>query len=586
MASTGSSPSSSLESPGHVVAYEPGHITPPDTTSPYGELTVVNVDPQKHPKNKRKRTQAGDKSVLEAAYRDNPKPDKIARLEIVKRVSLNEKEVQIWFQNRRQNDRRKSRPLTPQEVAALRCGGMQIVPDPSLPTSSMLAETPYSPSPAPAPAPAGDATTNPSPPMSSHDSGSPQPREQACSDANESPRNGDSEKEIKEGVVEPEQTARLGSTAHSPGLSQSFPGASGGYLANRWNASTLSTPSAARDEYQKAEFFTPPSCASSRSDMNGNSSRSSRVRLSFSFDGKAEIVSNDASPPRVQPERPMSTAPTLPQVRPRGLQRSHSALPSVTLPPISTLTGGLPPPPRLLRGRSRDVNAWELCCDDEAPDDLTKMAENEANGSALAAISLLRSTSCVLQPSSNKRNAPLSRNPQRNPLAKKPKLGRSHSSISRHGVPDPEKTADNDDVSKEKDFPTKKLRVSMLVSPSGDSDKENLSPDEDGNPQLLATHRRALPQTQSRRAGKALEEQSGAPALGNSRGGTSSVLQRVKRAGSPLKIFEDGGEDEGERVRLPEVETESFMKRGVSPGKMGDADCVAGLLALSQGAWQ
>lgn len=38
---------------------------------------------------------AKDKVVLEAAYHANPKPDKSARLDIVKRVSLNEKEVQV-----------------------------------------------------------------------------------------------------------------------------------------------------------------------------------------------------------------------------------------------------------------------------------------------------------------------------------------------------------------------------------------------------------------------------------------------------------------------------------------------------------
>ena len=36
-----------------------------------------------------------DKAILEAAYNANPKPDKAARLDIVKRVSLNEKEVQV-----------------------------------------------------------------------------------------------------------------------------------------------------------------------------------------------------------------------------------------------------------------------------------------------------------------------------------------------------------------------------------------------------------------------------------------------------------------------------------------------------------
>lgn len=38
---------------------------------------------------------AKDKSILEAAYNNNPKPDKAARLELVQRVSLSEKEVQV-----------------------------------------------------------------------------------------------------------------------------------------------------------------------------------------------------------------------------------------------------------------------------------------------------------------------------------------------------------------------------------------------------------------------------------------------------------------------------------------------------------
>jgi hypothetical protein len=83
---------------------------------------------ERHPKGKRKRTayvvhpsrdllnavgdgqslttfppcsSAKDKAILEAAYNANPKPDKAARLDIVQRVSLNEKEVQVrvpWAQ--------------------------------------------------------------------------------------------------------------------------------------------------------------------------------------------------------------------------------------------------------------------------------------------------------------------------------------------------------------------------------------------------------------------------------------------------------------------------------------------------------
>lgn len=284
-------------------------------------------------------------------------------------------------------------------------------------------------------------------------------------------------------------------------------------------------------------------------------------------------MSNEASPPRPQHERPVSAAPTLPQVRPRGLHRSHSALPSVTLPPISTLTGGLPPP-RLARGRSRDVNAWELCCDDDAPDDLTKIAENEANGSALAAISLLRSSGSVLQPSSNKRNAPLSK---RNPLAKKPKLSKNHPSIAR--LADSEGKTDENGLPTEDDVSSKKLRVSMLVSPSGDSDKENLSPDEDGSSQLPG-RRRPLPEGPSRRTDRVLQEQR-SPTMRNCRASPTPFPQRGKRGESPLKVFEDGEKSEG-----CNGEVEKFIRGDVSPSKEGDADCVAGLLALSQGNWR
>lgn len=43
---------------------------------------------------------AADKNILEAAYLSNPKPDKTARLDIVSRVSLNEKEVQVCIISR------------------------------------------------------------------------------------------------------------------------------------------------------------------------------------------------------------------------------------------------------------------------------------------------------------------------------------------------------------------------------------------------------------------------------------------------------------------------------------------------------
>jgi hypothetical protein len=49
-----------------------------------------------------------DQKILEQAFAKNPRPSKVVRQEIVRRVSLGEKEVQIWFQNRRQNSRKKA----------------------------------------------------------------------------------------------------------------------------------------------------------------------------------------------------------------------------------------------------------------------------------------------------------------------------------------------------------------------------------------------------------------------------------------------------------------------------------------------
>ncbi|CAG8887918.1 unnamed protein product [Penicillium egyptiacum] len=89
------------------------------------------VDNKLLARQKRRRTSPEDHVVLESEYQQNPKPDKAARTSIVNRVSLGEKEVQIWFQNRRQNDRRKSKPLQPHELLAPRAGMLNSSSQPS-----------------------------------------------------------------------------------------------------------------------------------------------------------------------------------------------------------------------------------------------------------------------------------------------------------------------------------------------------------------------------------------------------------------------------------------------------------------------
>lgn len=201
---------------------------------------------------------------------------------------------------------------------------------------------------------------------------------------------------------------------------------------------------------------------------------------------------------------------------------------------------------------------------------MTTQAENESNGSAIAAISLLRSTSGVLQPSSTKRNASLSRTSQQPRQAKKAKLSRTGSTLAR---------IETIDVDAEKRDSTNKVKVSMLVSPT-DSDKENWSPGSDGN-----THahqrRRPLPVAPAskvenpRRLGRILQDHKGSSMLSNRAHTAPSPLGSK----SSIAIFEDGKPPR-------EDEVEKFMRGDVSPSKKPDMDCVAGLLSLSQGAWR
>lgn len=528
---------------------------------------------EKHPKGKKKRTATKDKMILEEAYKKNPKPDKQARFEIVDRVSLNEKEVQIWFQNRRQNDRRKSRLLSPEELAAIRYGGMHNV---SLdPVTSRGAIPPGRGFPASDPDGPGADRPSVSPPLndaSPHHS-------QSSTDAS-TPKYGSQESNAKApSETSPQQSHEAPSSQRSQGTSDAVAhsfSTSVGYLANRWNlGSSFSTPSAPAssggDSSHRLEHFPPSSCSSGTT-HNANRSQS-LVRLSLSLEGKAELVSSQPSPPREPPLRPASALPGPAPARREGLQRSHSALPSINLPPISALTGSLP---RLIRGRSRDVHAWESCAESDRRDELTAQAEHESSGSAIAAISLLRSSSGILQPSAAKRNAPVSRPQPRQ--AKRAKLGQANSTYAR---------LENVEagIEKRRDGPNGKAKDAMLASPA-DSDKENWSPDEDGNPRRNP-RRRLLPagppptSQNARRQGRILQEHKG-PALLSGRANTVPP-RRLWAAEDSVDIFEDS-EERAPSSRNDEVE--KFMRGEISPSKKGDMDCVAGLLSLSQGAWR
>ncbi|KAM0262354.1 hypothetical protein ACHAQJ_001823 [Trichoderma viride] len=555
----------------HVSSPSPGQTSESMTGLAQSALPAVSSPTtDKHPKGKRKRTATKDKMILEEAYSINPKPDKQARLEIVNRVSLNEKEVQIWFQNRRQNDRRKSRPLSPQELAALRFSGMHNIASDPITSRSIVVELDPSAffNSDPSQGHMDHAPTSPphlptSPPhMRSHHAAGEAIHATPAPRYTSQPMSASSQP-----YVTPQRQMFPSSQEDAHHLSQSFSG-SVGYLANRWNlGNSYSTP-ISRDNSFKFDPFYPSSCSS-----NTSGAYRSHMRLSLSLEGKAELVpNNESSPIRETPSRPSSTLPSLSQYRQRSLQRSHSALPAVTLPPISTLTNSLPP--RLVRGRSRDVHAWELCADSETRDELTAQAEHESSGSAIAAISLLRSTSSILQPSSAKRNASLTKL-SRSRQIKKPRLNRTSSSVARL-----ETCWASDEKLRESCHA--KMNVSMLVSPS-DSDKENWSPGRDGH---AAEGRRQMPPSSpirsqsARRIGRVLQGRKSPAFLMRSNTTPSE-------ARSPVKTGIHGFRDLEAKAESPrDDEVSRFMCGEVSPSKKGDMDCVAGLLSLSQGAWR
>ncbi|GJC77804.1 hypothetical protein ColLi_00642 [Colletotrichum liriopes] len=138
--------------------------------------------------------------------------------------------------------------------------------------------------------------------------------------------------------------------------------------------------------------------------------------------------------------------------------------------------------------------------------------------------------------------------------------------------------------------PGDKVKVNMLITP-GDSDKENWSPDTDGNPRQvppLSDLRRPLPttagsKTNARRTGRILLDHSVPTSFSGNRARTMPAMGR-RDSGKDLTIFEDGRSSPAPKET---EEVEKFMRGGeVSPSKKGDMDCIAGLLSLSQGAWR
>lgn len=286
---------------------------------------------------------------------------------------------------------------------------------------------------------------------------------------------------------------------------------------------------------------------------------SSSIRLSMSVNGKAEVIT-DKEPASLLTD--LNLKP-----RPRGsLQRSQSAVEPNDLSLGSCRRGSV-------TGRSRDARTWEFYCDSNARNALTEHAEREQSGSAVGPIGLIRSrNNKAIGQNTSKRNAnpsqrkPTKRQKPHDPLAEKPKLVPTISSVAR--------LQSVKNIQKQDMKGQDKIPAAVLHEDGSDSDKENWEP---GTQTSRERRPRQLVNPQIRR--RLLEESRNHLSLSSSLGtfmNRESVSPHHSRPNT----------SSSHRATIPKIDAEvaGFMRE--QPAEMPeDLDCVQNLLSLSQAAW-
>lgn len=285
----------------------------------------------------------------------------------------------------------------------------------------------------------------------------------------------------------------------------------------------------------------------------------SHVRLSMSLDGAVKVKTNDAETP--SPPKQRAPAPMTPRKSAGGLQRSKSAI--ILGDQVcegragkmkSKAVGGQ-------FGRSRDARTWEFYCDNDVREALSAHAENERTGSAVGAISLIRSQSqkTRFQMVTERSGASNARNPTAAQPGVKPKLSRSKSSMGR--LQDTENAVVKP--------PMKEGKASRWTSPSGDSDKENWAPG------TRSSHQPLRRQHASTNRDATLRHEYHRLSQPRSTGGLAAGKKRNGIMRQSIAIDKENVDRSDRHESLIE-----------GSGKGEDLDCIQGLLSLSQGTWQ
>ncbi|KAH7092063.1 hypothetical protein FB567DRAFT_516401 [Paraphoma chrysanthemicola] len=549
----------------------------------HSQETVANkmppdVDNKALARQRRRRTSKEDEDVLKAEYLKNPKPDKAARLEIISKVALGEKEVQIWFQNRRQNDRRRSRPLEPSSSASLMSSSSNMSDPPS-------EEESHAPSVEIAPGQKesenGSKEDQPVTPEPTADEILPETRPEEhinASLAGTEPSaaaapTDDAPPAVTEALTKPQAADNTPADANNtqePALSsQGASQSRTSWISNRRSASfvrctedyaaeVITFPNAP----PKPEESPKPAEAPTRSLKRAHSF----VRLSTNEDGTARIVTDLDKTPSPPHSR---TNPAAFSRAAAGLRRSYSA--AGLNERLAAVARGEPSPkvPRTASniGRSRDSRAWEFWCDPDSRSttSLTTRAEQEESGNAADAIGILRANRKILAQNKARQNTPIISLHSSHKLLGSPGVKKSRGSMQRASTINGR-------------FSTKEYKKGGDETESDDmpqteSDKENWEPEVAPS---ARRHQISTPPA-ARRARQILGE-------------NTDVMSQTASLGA-LLAREKGRS--GKDILDPEQDDElrSFMggddaSGRTSIGSAEEAGCVEGLLKLSQGQWR
>ncbi|KAL4913699.1 hypothetical protein BDW62DRAFT_191908 [Aspergillus aurantiobrunneus] len=534
------------------------------------------VDNKLLARQKRRRTSPEDHAILESEYQRNPKPDKTARANIVSRVTLGEKEVQIWFQNRRQNDRRKSKPLQPHEL---------------MPSSQSDELKPN----------ASDDNTPVEPGLSSgleqdHDNRFGHARQPAALPQDDS---------FASDVLDKDEPDQLGECSQTSIATSELPGSSQQAAENSLvEVDAVQNPD---DASGNEHLQTSVKRKRSGSDLGGGITADSAtpgvpdtlksppsLRISLSFDGEAMVRKEGEltpSPPKGRDALRISMSadgqavirasgepsPSKNRIsmfsarKPRlaGLRRSTSAVDLGT--PRSSLER------ETSFGRSRDPRNWESFFDTDARSALSTPFSSQSTPNSASSLrpnaprSLTRSLSAkhtLLTPASENQGTPITQAMRE----KRRKLSRAVSSLGR--LESGRKALGEKPSSTLKN--SKTLKGDDLDLDGGDSDKENWIP----GTRISQSRRRTVSHHLQR---PVLKEYNGRGGRPFNKTQASTGRPRLSQS----THWKTGGANAKSTSGLgPDVSTFMAGENGNTASQEEDLDCIQGLLSLSQGAWR